>query len=82
MYRPNLIDDINISKFLENDTSRYKCTSGDSRGWDSAGGGGGHHFFLKDISSFLIIFIRVHALDLTYSKCSCHVQPLEKIMPK
>ena len=45
--RRNLIDDINISKFLENDTSRYKCTSGDSRGWDLAGGGGGHHFFLK-----------------------------------
>ena len=26
--------------------------------------------------------MRVHALDFIYSKCSCHVQTLDKNMPK
>ena len=35
-FRPILIDCINIPKFKNNDTSRRKCTSGASRGWEWA----------------------------------------------
>ena len=31
--------------------------------------------------NFLLTFIRVHALDLIYSKWSCHVQSLDKKKP-
>ena len=53
--RPNLINYINISKFLDNEMSRRKCTGGNSRRWDWAGvcvrGGGVEtiNFSLKNI---------------------------------
>ena len=56
VFRPNLIDYINLSKVLDNYTGRCKCTSGESR----LGlvcvcvGGGDISFSLKNISSLFI----------------------------
>ena len=46
VFRPNLIDYINLSKVLDNYTRRCKCTSGESRvGLVCGGRGEGHQFF-------------------------------------
>ena len=54
VFRPNLIDVINLSKVLDNYTKRCKYTSGDLRMGLVCGGGGwgrGHQFFSKKIFS-------------------------------
>ena len=47
IFRPNLIDYINLFKVLSNYMSRWKCTGGNSRG--GIGLVGGHQFFLWKI---------------------------------
>ena len=52
VFRPNLIDNINISKVLDNYTRRCKCTSGKSRVGFVCWRGGALVFFTK--KSFLV----------------------------
>ena len=44
IFRPNLIDYINLSKALDNYTSRCKCTSGEIEGGIGLWGGGASVF--------------------------------------
>ena len=67
VFRPNLIDYINLSKVLDNYTRGCKCTSGESRVGlvCGGGGGGGVSFSLKNISSFCF----VKSTDLFFLQC-------------
>ena len=55
VFRPNLIDYINLSKVLDNYTRRCKCTSAESRVGLVCGGN--VRFSLKNISSFHFLFL-------------------------
>ena len=59
VFRPNLIDYINLSKVVDNYTRRCKCTSEESRlalVWVGGWGAGDISFPLKNISSISILF--------------------------
>ena len=55
MFRPNLIDYINLSRVLDNYTRSCKCTSRESRVGLVCRGGGNTSFSLKNISSYTFI---------------------------